>query len=83
MGFLLDSYRPAVLLAAAIQFVLFLRWLYRRVRNDELMRAFVADMALCHLPHIYSALHELCQRQGITLDDSPQIRWFDLNGKSH
>jgi hypothetical protein len=32
------------------------RWIYHRVRNGEMMRAFVEDMAKIHLPHTY-ALH--------------------------
>ncbi len=72
--------RIVVALAVAVQFVLFLRWLYRRIRNDELTRAFVQDMAINHLPHIYSALHSICRAQGIELSDSPPIRWIELNG---
>jgi hypothetical protein len=64
---------------ALVQFVLFLKWLYRRIRNDELHRAFVEDVAMNHLPHIYDALRRLCCRQGIDLEDSPPIRWIDLN----
>jgi hypothetical protein len=33
-----------------------LRWLHRRMRNDEITRAFVRDIATNHLPHIYNAL---------------------------
>ncbi len=77
----MNSDRIVLVLAVAVQFVLFLRWLYRRIRNDELMRVFVQDMAINHLPHIYNALHELCRLQGIELAEQPQIRWIDLNGK--
>ncbi len=76
----MNSDRIVLALAVAAQFVLFLRWLYRRVRNDELMRVFVQDMATNHLPHIYDAMHELCKLQGIELSERPQIRWIDLNG---
>ena len=41
--------------SAGVQFVLFLRWLHRRMRNDEITRAFVRDIATNHLPHIYNA----------------------------
>jgi hypothetical protein len=37
---------------AGAELVLFLRWLYRRIRNDEMTRVFVEDMATHHLPHI-------------------------------
>ncbi|MGH9702065.1 MAG: hypothetical protein ACRD4K_01725, partial [Candidatus Acidiferrales bacterium] len=64
----MNSDRIVLALAVAVQFVLFVRWLYRRVRNDELMRVFVQDMATNHLPHVYAALHELCKLQGIELN---------------
>ncbi len=81
MNAFLEPDRLAVVLVALVQFVLFLRWLYRRIRNDELQRAFVEDMALNHLPHIYDALRRLCQQQGIALEDAPPIRWVDLNNR--
>ena len=80
MEFFVDPYRAALALTAAIQFVLFLRWLYRRIRNDELLRAFVEDMATNHLPHIYERLNQLCDQQGTVHHDSPPIRWINLNG---
>jgi hypothetical protein len=66
-----------------VQFVLFLRWLHRRMRNDEIVRAFVRDIATNHLPHIYDALHKIAARQGITFDETPLVRFVDLNGHSH
>jgi len=44
----------AALFPVLLQFVLFLRWLHRRMRNDEITRAFVRDIATNHLPHIYT-----------------------------
>jgi hypothetical protein len=74
---------PTFALTFAIQFVLFLRWIYRRIRNDELNRAFVHDMATNHLPHIYERLEQICDQQGIErAGPPPPIRWLDLNGKS-
>ena len=64
-----------------VQFVVFLRWIYRRIRNDELTRAFVEDMATNHLPHIYEMLEKLCDKQGIERDPAPTIRWIDLNDR--
>jgi len=64
----------------AVQFVLFLRWLHRRMRNDEITRAFVRDVATNHLPHIYSALQKIAAEQGITLEETPLVRFLDLNG---
>lgn len=71
----------AVALTPLVQLVLFVRWLYRRIRNDELMRAFVRDMATNHLPHIYELLAKLCDERGIERSSLPPIRWIDLNGK--
>jgi hypothetical protein len=69
--------------SAGVQFVLFLRWLYRRMRNDEIVSAFVRDIAAIHLPHIYQALHEIAKRQGIDLPETPMVRFVDLNGHRH
>lgn len=62
------------------QFVLFLRWLHRRMRDDEIARAFVRDVATNHLPHIYNALQKIAAAQGIELDETPLVRFLDLNG---
>jgi hypothetical protein len=75
----LSAYRVLAAFAALVQFVLFLRWLYRRIRNDELTREFVEDMATNHLPHIYDLLLKLCARQGIENEAPPPIRWIDLD----
>lgn len=64
--------------SAGVQFVLFLRWLHRRMRDDEINRAFFRDVALNHLPHIYSALQSIAQQQGITIDPAPVVRFVDL-----
>jgi hypothetical protein len=79
----IEPYWWTVALASLVQFVLFVRWLYRRIRNDELMRAFVQDMATNHLPHIYDRLEQICQQQGIERSKRPTIRWVDLNNRSH
>jgi len=63
----------------AVQFVLFLRWLHRRVRNEEITRAFVRDIATNHLPHIYNALQKIAAEQGIALDETPLVQFVDLN----
>ncbi len=69
--------------SGGVQFVLFLRWLHRRMRNDEIVSAFVRDIAAIHLPHIYQALHEIAKRQGIDLPETPMVRFVDLNGHRH
>jgi hypothetical protein len=70
----------AAIVSVAVQFVVFLRWLHRRMRNDEIVGAFVRDIAANHLPHIYTALHEIAKRQGIELPETPMVRFVDLNG---
>jgi hypothetical protein len=69
-----------VIVPFSVQLLLFLRWLHRRMRDDEIVRAFVRDMALNHLPHIYSALQEFAAQQGITLKETPLVRYADLDG---
>jgi len=71
-----------VLSATAVQLVLFLRWIYRRIRDDEVMRVFVADMATNHLPHIYDLLLRLCDQQNIERPPSPSIRWIDWDDRT-
>ncbi len=70
----------AAIVSVGVQFVLFLRWLHRRMRNDEITRAFVRDIATNHLPHIYNALQKIAAEQGITLDETPMVRFLELNG---
>ena len=69
----------AVIVPIAVQFVVFLRWLHRRMRNDEITRAFVCDIATNHLPHIYNELQKIATQQGITLDETPLVQFVDLN----
>ncbi|HKV25534.1 MAG TPA: hypothetical protein VJN93_13145 [Candidatus Acidoferrum sp.] len=71
------------LAGAGVQLVLFLRWLHRRMRDDEINRAFVRDVATNHLPHIYSALRQIAAEQGIDLEDPPLVRFVDLRSHSH
>lgn len=68
------------LVPVGVQFVLFLRWLHRRMRNDEITRTFVRDIATNHLPHIYSALRQIAEEKGIELDEPPLVRFIDLHG---
>jgi hypothetical protein len=68
--------------SAGVQLVLFLRWLHRRMRDDEINRAFVRDVALNHLPHIYAALQSIAGQQGIAIDPAPVVRFVDLHNGS-
>ena len=69
------------LVPVVVQFVVFLRWLHRRMRNDEITRAFVRDIATNHLPHIYNALQKIAAQQGIDLDETPLVQFVDLNAR--
>lgn len=78
----MSKYLPhllTLLVPIAVQLVVFLRWLHRRIRDDEIHRAFVHDVATNHLPHIYDALRAIAEQQGITLDAPPAVRFIDLN----
>lgn len=67
-------------LASVVQFAFFLRWLYRHIRNEEITRSFVEDMATNHLPHIYELLERICEKQGIDRHKpTPPIRWMELS----
>jgi hypothetical protein len=82
MGLITAPITPALIASIVpvfVQFVLFLRWLHRRMRDDEITRAFVRDVALNHLPHIYTALREIAARQGIELDETPLVRFLEFN----
>jgi len=75
------SISSAILLAVlsiGAQFVVFLRWIHRRMRDDEINRVFLRDLALHHLPCIYRALYRMAERQGIALDEMPMVNFVDL-----
>ena len=67
------------IVAIGVQFVVFLRWLHRRMRDDEIIRAFVRDMALTHLPHIYKMLREVSAKQGTTTRETPMVNFIDFH----
>lgn len=69
-------------LSLGSQFVVFLRWMHRRVRDEEIQRAFIRDLAMRHLPAIYHALHVMAEQQGITLDETPIVNWVDLRHRN-
>ena len=67
--------------AGGVQLVLFLRWLHRRMRDDEVMRAFVRDMATVQVPYIHRALRELSRSAGIEIDDPPPIQYVEFESR--
>ncbi len=82
---MLDSFVLGLLTALApvlLQLLIFLRWLHRHVRDNEITRAFVRDVALNHLPHIYSALRQIAAQQGIELEEPPLLQFLDLNSRA-
>jgi hypothetical protein len=62
------------------QLCVFLRWLHRRLRDSSIERAFIRDVAINHLPHIYHALGRIAAHHGVQIDDPPQVRFVELNG---
>ena len=52
------------------------------MREDEIVHACVRDIALTHLPHIYTTLQAIGAKQGITLHEFPVIHFVDL-GRNH
>jgi len=70
-----------MILPVSVQFVLFLRWLHRRMRTDEIVHACVRDIALNHLPHIYTSLQAISVKQGISLHELPMIHFVDLGNR--
>jgi hypothetical protein len=76
----MDPYWIAAVVPLVVQFFLFMRWLHRRLRDDEIHRAFVRDMAINHLPHIYAVLRLIADHLGISFSEPPPIRFVDING---
>lgn len=67
-----------VYITLIVELSLFLRWLYRRMRDDDIIRAFVRDVATNHLPHLYQGMKQLAAAQGIELEDPPLVQFVDL-----
>ena len=75
----MNPYWVVAALAAFVQFWLFVKWIYRRIRDDQIQRAFIRDMAVNHLPHIYGALRLIAKHNGIALPEPPTLRWLELD----
>jgi len=74
----MNPYWVVVAFSLLAQFTMFVRWLHRRTRDDEIRRAFVTAMAFNHLPHIYHGLRMIADHLGIHVDDPPPIGFIDL-----
>jgi hypothetical protein len=77
----MNPYWIVVGLSSLVQFLFFLRWLHRRTRDDEIRRAFVRDMAINHLPHLYHALRQIAGHLGLQLKEPPPVQFLELNGQ--
>jgi len=73
-----DLGRLAEAFVVLTQAAVFLRWIYRRMRNDEIYRVFVKDIATLHLPHVYHGQKKIAQHLGIQLEEQPDIRFIDF-----
>ena len=78
----MNPYWLVVACTVLAQLVVFLRWLHRRMRDDEIERTFVRDMATNHLPHIYHALRLITEHLDIEFGEPPPVRFLELNGDS-
>lgn len=76
----MNPYWLIVAFTLVTQLCVFLRWLHRRLRDAAIDRAFIRDVAVNHLPHIYHALRRLAEHHGVELDDPPPVRFLELNG---
>jgi hypothetical protein len=50
------------------------------LRDASIERAFIRDVAINHLPHIYHALGRIAAYHGVAIDDPPPVRFVELNG---
>jgi hypothetical protein len=78
----MNPYWIIVIFSSLVQFVIFLRWLHRRTRDDEIRRAFVRDMAVNHLPHLYHALRQIASQLGLELEEPPPVQFIEFNRQS-
>jgi hypothetical protein len=76
----MNPYWIVVGISSLVQFFIFLRWLHRRTRDDEIRRAFIRDMAVNHLPHLYQGLRQIGDRLGLKLKEPPPVQFLELNG---
>jgi hypothetical protein len=77
----MNLYWIVVAFPSLLQLFLFIRWLHRRMRDDEIRRTFIRDMAVNHLPHLYHALRQIAGHLGIELEDPPHVQFLELNGQ--
>jgi len=76
----MNPYWFVVVFPSGLQLFFLIRWLHRRTRDDEIRRAFIRDMALNHLPHLYHGLRQIGDHLGIELKEPPPVQFLELNG---
>ncbi len=55
----MNPYWLVIAFTLLTQLFVFLKWLHRRVRDSEIERAFLRDLAVYHLPHIYRVVESI------------------------
>lgn len=84
----MPAWLQQVILAVAgvllLQFILFVRWFWRRMMDDVINRKFIKDMAVNHLPYIYECLKQIGELNGVQIPTPPAVQWVDINnGNGH
>jgi hypothetical protein len=74
----MNPYWLVAALGLLTQFFVFLRWVHRRLLDDEMRRAFVRDIGTNHLPHIYHALRLIAAQLDVEIDEPPPLRFTEL-----
>jgi len=75
----MNPYWLIVAFTLVTQLCVFFRWLHRRLSDATIERAFIRDVAVNHLPHIYHALRRIADHHGVEIDDPPPVRFLELN----
>ncbi len=77
----MNPYWLAIAFTLLTQLFVFLRWLHRRLRDSEIERAFVRDMATNHLPHLYHAIELIAARLEVALGEPPPLRFLEFDNR--
>jgi hypothetical protein len=77
----MNPYWLIIAFALLTQLCVFIRWLHRRLRDADIERAFIRDVAINHLRHIYHALRLIAAHHRLEIKDPPPVRFLELNGK--
>jgi hypothetical protein len=61
------------------QFFIFLRWLHRRLRDEEIVRVFIREMAFNHLPYIYQTLRLIAEQVDAKAPAPPPVSFLEFD----